>query len=73
MPTGETRYVEGIRKKKKVDRDELLLRLKSNRLRLRPRSERHNHGNLRAQDPNVEEIMISGKKIGASTPKVDMK
>ena len=72
MPT-EKRYAEEIRKrKKKVGRDEkLLLRLKSNRLRLRPISERHNHG--RAQDPNVEEIMISGKKIGASTPMVDMK
>jgi hypothetical protein len=71
MPTGK-RYGEGIRKRKKnVDPDEkLLLRLKSNRLRLRPRSEPREVESTRS---NVEEIIISGKKFGASTPKVDMK
>lgn len=46
------------------------LRLKSNHLRLRPRGERVNHRESRAREPNVEEIMISGRKgLSVSTPR----
>ena len=34
------------------------LRLKSNHLQLRPKGEHGNHRELRAQEPNIEEIML---------------
>jgi len=77
-PTEETRKVNEIRKRRQyVDRGEKLplkLRLKSNHLRLRPKGERDNHRESRAQEPNVEEIMLSGRRNpSASTPRSILK